>query len=321
VVKKPVTLDDVDRGLLHALDVDGRAPFARISAVIGVSESTVARRYARMRSAGLLHLVGIADAGRLGGAEWIIRVRCKPGAAEDVAAALAHRRDTRWVNLLSGGTEISASLQSWSPDERDELILQRLQRTSPVISVTAHSVLHVFGRGRQGLEGPGTLDLQQVAVLRPAPGEGGSATLSDDDRSLLDLLAVDGRASCAELAASTGWSQSRVTRRIEVLRGAGLLRFDADFNTEALGYRAEACLWLSVPPSHLTETGTAIAAHREVAFCAATTGPTNLLVSAVCRDSADLYRYLTDRVGALQAVHAIETAPVVRTVKRAGRRP
>ena len=65
----------------------------------------------------------------------------------------------------------------------------------------------------------------------------------------------------------------------------------------------------SIPPEHLAETGTAIAAHPEVAFCAATTGPTNLMVSTVCRDAADLYRYLIERLGTLPQIHAIQTAP------------
>jgi DNA-binding Lrp family transcriptional regulator len=316
-----VTLDDIDSGLLHALNVDGRAPFARIGEVLGVSDRTVARRFARMRETNLLRLVGKVDAARLGGAQWIIRVHCQPGSAMEVAVALARREDTRWVHLLSGGTEISASLQSWSPEERDELILQRLQRTAPVVSVTAHSVLHVFESGPQGFDGPRSLTPQQIEALRPAfetQCPAGAEVLTDADRPLLKALARDGRAPYPALAAATGWSESTVARRIEVLRAARLLHFDVDVDSRALGYRTDARLWASVAPSSLAETGAAIAAHPEVAFCAATTGPTNLLVSAVCRDSEDLYRYLTERIGALPLVREVETAPVIRTVKRAG---
>ena len=92
-------------------------------------------------------------------------------------------------------------------------------------------------------------------------------------------------------------------------------------NAAALGYRTETRLWASVPPTHLAATGAAVAAHPEVAFCAATTGPTNLLVSIVCRDSRDLYRYLTERLGTLPLIGEIQTAPVIRVIKRAGLRP
>ncbi|HEX3789807.1 MAG TPA: Lrp/AsnC family transcriptional regulator [Pseudonocardiaceae bacterium] len=321
VETESVVLDDLDRGLLHALNIDGRASFARIGEVLGVSDRTVGRRYARLRETNLVRLVGAIDAGQLGGAQWIIRVHCQPGSAMEIAVALARREDTRWVHLLSGGTEITASLQSWSLEERDDLILQRLQRTAPVVSVTAHSVLHMFVGGPDGFAALLALDAEQVEALRPDHRPAGAVVLSHADRPLVQALARDGRAPYPALAAATGWSESTVARRIEALRAAGLLYFDVDVDSEALGYHADVRLWASVPPAQLAETGAAIAAHPEVAFCAATTGPTNLLVSAVCRDNADLYRYLTERIGALPLVREVETAPVIRTVKRAGGYP
>ncbi|MFI6833783.1 Lrp/AsnC family transcriptional regulator [Kribbella sp. NPDC050241] len=58
-------LDDLDRAIAHALHIDGRAPFNRIAAVLGVSDQTVARRYQRLRSGGLLRVVGQPVARRL----------------------------------------------------------------------------------------------------------------------------------------------------------------------------------------------------------------------------------------------------------------
>jgi DNA-binding Lrp family transcriptional regulator len=318
-----VTLDSVDRKLLQALHLDARSSFARIGEVIGVSDRTVARRYARLRESKVINLVGVVDSSRLGGAEWVVRMRCQPGSAQQVAEALARHDDTRWVALLSAGTEISAGLRSWSARARTELILQRLRHTASVVSITAHSVLNVFSAARHGFEGPGPLTTDQIGALQPEyDGTGGadSAGLVDADRALLEVLALDGRAPYPVLAATTGWSESTVARRIHALRAADLLRFDLDVNAAALGYHAEALLWASVSPAQLVPTGVALAAHPEVAFCAATTGPTNLLVSAVCRDDRDLYRYLTDRLGALPLIGEVQTAPVIRVVKRAGRR-
>jgi DNA-binding Lrp family transcriptional regulator len=312
-----VTLDNVDRDLLQALHLDARAPFARIGEVLGVSDRTVARRYARLRDRKVINLVGLVDPSRLDGAEWIVRMQCKPGAALQVAEALARREDTRWVALLSGGTEISASLRSWSAQERDELILQRLQRTAPVVSVTAHCVLNVFSHARHGFEGPGSLTADQITALTPKYDDA-TTDLTDADRPLLTSLAIDGRAPYPALATATGWSESTVARRIQALRAADLLRFDLDVNGAVLGYHAEARLWASVPPASLADTGAAVAAHPEVAFCAATTGPTNLLIATVCRDSRDLYRYLTERLGTLPLIGEVHTAPVIRVLKRAG---
>ena len=314
-----VELDKLDRRIMHALHVDGRASFARVGEVLGVSDRTVARRWARMREADRVRLVAAVTG--FGGAQWIIRMRCRPGSATEVAHALAQREDTRWVQLLSGGTEISASVQAWSAEERDELILHRLQRTAPIQTVTAHSILHVFGGGPDLFHAVHVLPPDQVADLRPTLRAEPADGIADADRPLLRVLRRDGRAPYAELAAATGWSESTVARRIEALRAAGLLFFDLDVDDRLLGFHAHTRMWLTVPPVHLLEVGRAIAAHPEVAFCAATTGRSNLTVSVVCRDEADLFRYLTERIGALPTIGDVETGPIMRTVKRAGAYP
>ncbi|MCP2164363.1 DNA-binding transcriptional regulator, Lrp family [Goodfellowiella coeruleoviolacea] len=324
----PAVLDGLDRGLVHALQVDGRAPFSRIAAVLGVSEQTVARRYRRLRSAGVLRVVGAVNAARLGHASWTVRLRCTPDAAEPIAAALARRPDTFWVHVLSGGTEISCNVLARTAADRDALLLAKLPRTSRILGMTAHSILHGFALP-DDWSGLAWLTDAQVAQLRrgrPAapdhrgeradPGE--RVVLERGDHALLAALARDGRAGHAELAAGTGWSESTVRRRVDHLRRAGVLTYQLDIPPAALGFHAEARLWMSVRPAGLVGVANTLAGHAEVSFVAVTTGPTNLVATVVCRDSHGLYRYLTERVAALEAVRDVETAPVIRTVKRAG---
>src|SRR5689334_20060602 len=119
-------MDAVDRGLIHALHIDGRAAFRDVADVLGVSENTVARRYKRMRGQGLLRVVGMVNGARLGYVPWTIRLRCTPDAAGQVAKALAARDDTSFVYLLSGGTEVSCNVQARSSEEQDTLLLHKL---------------------------------------------------------------------------------------------------------------------------------------------------------------------------------------------------
>ena len=77
-------------------------------------------------------------------------------------------------------------------------------------------------------------------------------------------------------------------------------------------------LWLAVTPSRPAAVGTALAQHEEIVFAAATTGPTNIMATVVCPDMAALYRYLTERVGVLDGVERVETAPLLRHVNQVG---
>ncbi|WP_433348747.1 Lrp/AsnC family transcriptional regulator [Microtetraspora malaysiensis] len=308
-------LDDIDRALVHALQIDGRASFRQIAEVVGTSEHTIARRYRDLRSRGLLRVVGMLDGARFGQTSWAVRLVCTPDAAGPVAEALARREDTVWVRLLSGGTEIACGVQADS--DGDDLLLRKLPRTPRIVSMSAHATLHMFAGWRSRIA---VLSEEQVARLRPAPAyeHEHEIDLSGEDRTLLRVLAQDGRAGFGELAAATGCSQTTARRRLEQLRVGGALRFDVEIPAQALGYHAEAWLWMKVEPRALTAVGAALAGHAEADVVAATTGPANLMAGVTCRDTQALYRYLTERVAPLSGVREIETAPVIRTVKRVG---
>ncbi|QKG22001.1 Lrp/AsnC family transcriptional regulator [Actinomadura verrucosospora] len=312
--------DDLDRRLIHALQLDGRASFSRIAEVLGVSDQTVARRYRRLRTRDLLRIVGVPPANYVAHGRWMLRLRCAPGAAQNIGAVLAQRPDTAWVQIVSGGTEVLCIVRARSQDESEQLLLDRLPRSARVTDVAAHSVLHTYYGSPHRLRGLDALAPAQVRALTPdpVPDIDDFQPLGSGDQRLLDVLARDGRAGHAELAAATGWSQSTVGRRLDRLRATGVLHYYAEFDLRHVGLHSAARLWMSVPPADLAATGRALAAHPEVVFAAATTGATNLAVQVVCRDSRHLYRYLTERIAALKAVGHVETSPIVRNVKRAG---
>ncbi|WP_370949630.1 Lrp/AsnC family transcriptional regulator [Amycolatopsis sp. cg5] len=315
--------DELDRRLVHALQINGRAPFSLIAEVLGVSDRTIARRYARLRSAGAVRVLGGVDPTALGAVLWLLRVRCAPAASLPVAEALARRPDTSWVSITSGGTEITGTVRTESEADSETLLLAKLPRTPRVESVTAHSVLHTFYGGPDSLVAKlGSLDETEIERLSPPPvsHRPGPVRLDDGDRKLLAALAIDGRAEFEHLATLTGWSPTTVRRRMTELRERGVLYLDIDVDRDLFGLGARTLLWLSVAPARLAEAGTALAGHPEIAFAAATTGPTNLFASVMCADQRALYRYLTTSVAALPAITHIETAPVIKTVKQAANR-
>jgi DNA-binding Lrp family transcriptional regulator len=315
-----ITVDDLDRQLAQCLGVDGRASFAAVAEVLGVSDQTVARRYRRLRSAGALRVVGLKYP-KAGYPNWFLRLRCVPGSGEAIAAALARREDTAWVQLLSGDTEVLCSLRGDGSDGTESL-LTRLPRSGRIVAVTAYSRLHMFTGGPDALGFLDVLPPERVAPLRtavrtrPRPTGPDEAT-TDLDAALFSAFALDGRTPCADIAAATAYSETTVRRRMDQLRDLGLLYFDLELDMPTFGFRSSAWLWLSVPPSHLAEVGSALAKFPEVAYVTATTGPANLAACAVCRDEESLYEFLTAKVGALPGVERVETAPVIRTVKQA----
>lgn len=317
MVGSPV-LDDLDRRIIHALYVNARVSFSRLAEVLGSSEQTVARRYRVLRNADVVRVVGQLDSQRLGRSDWAVRIRCTPGTATATAVELARRPETAWVQLTSGGTEIFSTIRSHDRAERTPLLLGQLSAGRQVVGLEAYCLLHLFTAARQVAPGIAALAPDEVDRLRPPEGgepAGRPVELQDADWPLVRALAEDGRATYRQLAAATHWHESTVRRRVADLVGSGVLFFDLDVATDALGVRSRALLWMSVAPAELTEVGEALAARPEVPFVAATSGSTNLVASLSCRDDRSLFEYLTRQVAALSGVTHIETAPIMRSVK------
>ncbi|NEC85553.1 Lrp/AsnC family transcriptional regulator [Streptomyces sp. SID12501] len=324
-----LVLDDLDRGLIHALQVDARTPFTLIAEVLGSSTQTVVRRYRRLYAQAGLRVVTLPTPHSAGAHQWFVRLTAATRSAHDIAVALARRPDTSWVRLTSGGTEIVAIIHTApSGPDAHALLLRDIPRTAGITSVSAHYLLHTYLGGPTAWRGRvNVLDEGQQARLRAerdTAGVGGRAAapgeepylLTGADRVLLAALREDARVSYAELAAATGTTASTVARRLAELRARGALFFDVDVDPALLGITVSALLWMQVAPAHLDAVATALAGHEELAVVAATTGPTNLVAQALCRDVEALHAYLTRRV-TWEAVTRIETAPVLRTYKAA----
>lgn len=309
--------DDVDRALLHALQIDGRAPFRRIGDVLGVSDQTIGRRYATLRRTRALRVVGLSDHAALDSVHWILRVRTTPDAAGEIADALARRPDTSWIDLCSGGTEIVSAAHGTGVES---LLLDALPRTRHVLDVRADQVLHTFyGGTAQPFSKGGPLVASQVAQLAvhlPGPTEL-PRHLDAVDQRILEVLRGDGRASVEELVTAANVSASSVRRRLHTLRAGGVLHLDVDVDLTLLELPMRTMLWLTVTPAELSAVGQALAGHADVAYAASTTGPANVFATAMTHDPAALYRYLTTAVAVIPGVTTVETAPVLRHVKDA----
>lgn len=314
--------DSLDVQLIYALQLDGRAPFSLIGEVLGVSDQTIARRYNRLRSAGLLRVRGLIEPDLVGLTSWIIRVQCTPNAATPVAEALARRPDTAFVSLISGGTEVTCSIRTRAGEDSSHLLLDALPRSRGVNGISAQCVLHTYFGGVLSLVNKsGRLTPDQVAALQPPalePRVTEGTRVTEGDGALLAALELDGRTTYSDLAASTGWSQTTVRRRITDLRNSGMLYFDVDFHPSLLDITARAMVWLTVSPAQLDAAGRAMAGHPETAYVAAATGTANLYAAVLCPSTEVLYTYLTGSIAQLPGLQQVETILAMRTVKLSG---
>ncbi len=109
-VSRPRRLDDVDRAIIEALQRNGREPFRRIAAGLGVSEATVRARYARLCDDEILQVTGVTNPLGLGfDAQAMVGVRTT-GSPEPVAEEIARWDEAGYVVVTAGQFDVLVEL-------------------------------------------------------------------------------------------------------------------------------------------------------------------------------------------------------------------
>jgi Lrp/AsnC family transcriptional regulator, regulator for asnA, asnC and gidA len=96
-------LDDLDKAIIKALQLDGRRPYAQIGRQLSVPEATVRQRAERLITRGVVQVVGVTDPLAMGfGQPAFIGVHADAGRIEQVADAVAALDEVTYVVITAG---------------------------------------------------------------------------------------------------------------------------------------------------------------------------------------------------------------------------
>lgn len=318
-------MDLVDEQILQCLMLDGRASMRRIAEVVGVSEQTATRRYRAMREAGVLRVLVSEAAAAASRRLWLLRLRCRPAAVARLGTVLAARDDVSWVALHSGGAELMCTTSLPADAACGTGVLPQISHTAEVLSFTTHLVLHSYSGGPaewSGFEEP-LGDAAKRHLLQghtPRRRRVTDSPVPTEDRDLLEALRGDGRATVSALSRTLNWPQSRVRGRLQTLLDSGAVTVDVDVMLEVFGYRTSATLFLQVSPDLIAAVCETLSTHPQTSWVAAVTGSANVVAAVTCRDSNDLFTYVTERLGGVPGVIHVEIVPLLSRMKQAATR-
>ena len=96
-------LDDLDKAIIKALQLDGRRPYAQIGRELKVPEATVRQRAERLISRGIVQVVGVTDPLAMGfGQPAFIGLHVDAAHLDEVADAVASLDEVTYVVVTAG---------------------------------------------------------------------------------------------------------------------------------------------------------------------------------------------------------------------------
>ena len=105
-IRRQFVLDDVSRAIIEQLQEDGRRPYARIAAAVGLSEAAVRQRVQRLLDAGVMQIVGVTDPLQVGfSRQAMVGVRTS-GDARAAAERIAAFTEVDYVVITAGSVDL-----------------------------------------------------------------------------------------------------------------------------------------------------------------------------------------------------------------------
>ncbi|MDH6126408.1 Lrp/AsnC family transcriptional regulator [Kitasatospora sp. GP82] len=316
------SLDELDRALVHALQIAPRASWARIGAVLDIDPVTAARRWNRLAARGAAWVScypgpGLSATGR--GCLAFVEVGCANGRLLEVAGRLGELPFVSTVEHVTGERDLLltvmrpdlAALSHWITTglgSMEGITARRVELASTVYTEGSRWRLRALSPGQVArLTDTGQVP-EESAVFEP----------SVLDRRLLVALSADGRASFTRLAEQCDSSPDTVRRRVARLFAARMVQARCEVARRLSEWPVTVIVRAQVSPSALAEAARTVSGMREVRLCAGVTGRHNLLIIAWVRSAVDAQRLEARLIDRLPGIVIGNRAIALRPTKLSG---
>ena len=131
--------------------------------------------------------------------------------------------------------------------------------------------------------------------------------LDENDRFIIEAMRQDGRVAFAQIAQQLNVSPGMIRVRYNRMVKLGLLRVVAITNPLRMGYTTMTMIGIRTEGDKMLAVAEKVAEFEEVIYLIVVSGRFDIMAEVVCRDHADLLRFLTERLYKVDGVRESET--------------
>ncbi|MBO1332202.1 Lrp/AsnC family transcriptional regulator [Streptomyces sp. VRA16 Mangrove soil] len=321
-MSETVTVSELDLALVNALQLRPRASWTELASPLGVTASTLARRWERLTELGLAWVYAAPgrEFSRTRCTAFVL-LRCRPGSRADLADRLCAFDEVVTVELTGpGSADLLLDVLASDLPALTRFLTARLEPLPGLVSVDCLFATSLFVEGsRWRLRSLAPTQLTALGTAGAgAPEPTPTLELDAVDRALLDALVRDGRLGLAALAERSASSPATVRRRLRRLTDSGVLTFRCDMATELAGRPLPVSLLGRAPARDIPTVHRTLAALPECRLVAAVTGTANIFTTLWVHDLGDVQRREAALCARLPTLTVTDRIVGLHTVKRMG---
>ena len=139
----PAALDDKDRTIIELLQADGRMPFTKVAAEVGLTEGAIRQRVQRLTDTGVMQIVAVTDPLSLGMRRDAMIGARVGGDAEATAASLSKMEEVEYLVATAGRYDLMFEVVA-DDDTHLMSLLSALRGRDDILEAEAFVCLKLF---------------------------------------------------------------------------------------------------------------------------------------------------------------------------------
>ncbi len=140
---KAPQLDDTDRAIIELLQADGRMPFTRVGAEVGLTEGAIRQRVQRLTDSGVMQIVAVTDPMSLGMRRVAMIGARVTGDAESAAAAPPAMTEVEYLVATTGRYDLMFEVVA-DDDTHLMRLMSQLRSRDDIVEAEAFVCLKLF---------------------------------------------------------------------------------------------------------------------------------------------------------------------------------
>ena len=161
-----VMLDETDRAIVSYLQYDGRMPYTKIAAELGLTEGGIRRRVKKMTDEGVLQIVGIVEPHDIGLDEAsMIGVTVEGRPIDDVAEEIAELTEVTYLFQAAGEFDLFVEVYCQDREHFVNFLNKKLQQIPGVRGTQSFLILKMYKLSYRWGDAPPLKNREKQSIL------------------------------------------------------------------------------------------------------------------------------------------------------------
>lgn len=139
------SIDEIDRKIIEALQIDGRRPFTRLAAELGISEASVRQRVTNLINTQVMQIVAVTNPVKLGYTlAGMIGIRVSGAQLFEVAQQIAAFDEVIYLIMCAGSFDLLAEVVCQDNDHLLRFLTEKLYKVDGIQQTESFLYLRVY---------------------------------------------------------------------------------------------------------------------------------------------------------------------------------